>query len=108
MALAQGNLVIADSKRPVALAGIMGGLDSEIADATTTVLLESARFQPVNIRRSCRATGKSSDSSYRFERGVDLGDGLVTAEDGGESIILTDPDGRPVYLDTSPPERLYS
>ena len=70
--LAPDQLVIADSHRPVALAGIMGGLDTEIGEGTTTVLLESARFNPVNIRRSCRATGKSSDSSYRFERGVDV------------------------------------
>ena len=71
LGLTGDQLVIADSHRPTALAGIMGGLDTEIGDDTTTVLLESAKFNPVNIRRSCRATAKSSDSSYRFERGVD-------------------------------------
>jgi len=65
------NLVIADHGRPVALAGVMGGLQSEISDGTRVVLLESAKFDPVNIRRTSRSLGKSSDSSYRFERGVD-------------------------------------
>lgn len=69
--LAPEHLVIADAERPVALAGIMGGLATEIGPATTTVLLESAKFNPVNIRRTSRTTGKASDSSYRFERGVD-------------------------------------
>lgn len=69
--LAPEHLVIADAERPVALAGVMGGLQTEIGEATTTVLLESAKFNPVNIRRTARGTGKASDSSYRFERGVD-------------------------------------
>ncbi len=63
--------VIADAERPVALAGVMGGLDSEISDATTDVLIEAARFDPRSIRRTARAQQLSSDSSYRFERGVD-------------------------------------
>ncbi len=69
--LADEHLVIADKNYPVALAGIMGGLETEIGERTKTVLLESARFNPVSIRRSTRSTGQSSDSSYRFERGVD-------------------------------------
>lgn len=69
--LAPEHLVIADAERPVALAGVMGGVQTEIGEATTTVLLESAKFDPVNIRRTARGTGKASDSSYRFERGVD-------------------------------------
>jgi phenylalanyl-tRNA synthetase beta chain len=63
--------VIADAEKPVALAGIMGGLESEIGTDTTAILLESARFHPANIRRTSRKLGLSSDSSYRFERGVD-------------------------------------
>lgn len=63
--------VIADARVPVAVAGVMGGLDSEIGEATTDVLLESARFDPPSVRRTSRALGLSSDSSYRFERGVD-------------------------------------
>lgn len=64
-------LVIADGRRAVALAGVMGGLDSEVGPTTTDVLLESARFDPLKVRRASRATKLSSDSSFRFERGVD-------------------------------------
>jgi phenylalanyl-tRNA synthetase beta chain len=64
-------LVIADAERPVAVAGIMGGLDTEISDRTVSVLLESAQFENTQIRRTSRALGLASDSSYRFERGVD-------------------------------------
>jgi len=63
--------VIADETRAVALAGVMGGSDSEICDTTTDVLVESARFNPPNIRRTARGHGLGSESSYRFERGVD-------------------------------------
>ena len=66
-------LVIADAKRAVALAGIMGGKDSEINDRTTDVLLESAWFLPSSIRKTSKQCGLSSDSSYRFERGADIG-----------------------------------
>lgn len=65
------NLVICDGEKPVALAGIMGGLNSEIKDSTANVLFESAKFERGNIRRSSRALGQSSDSSHRFEKGVD-------------------------------------
>lgn len=65
-------LVIADAKRAVALAGIMGGKDSEINDRTTDVLLESAWFLPSSIRKTSKQCGLSSDSSYRFERGADI------------------------------------
>ena len=64
-------LVIADAARPVALAGVMGGRDSEVSDATVNVLLESARFDPLSIRKTARALAMKSDSSYRFERGID-------------------------------------
>lgn len=64
-------LVIADEKRPVAIAGIMGGRDTEVTTQTKNVFLECAHFHPVLIRRTARALGLSSDSSYRFERGVD-------------------------------------
>jgi phenylalanyl-tRNA synthetase beta chain len=64
-------LVIADAQRPVALAGVMGGLESEVTDTTLDVLLESARFDPLCVRRTARALAMKSDSSYRFERGID-------------------------------------
>lgn len=63
-------LMIADSKNPVAIAGIMGGKDSEVSGSTTNILLESAFFEPRNVRRSSRKLGIFSDSSYRFERRV--------------------------------------
>ncbi len=70
--LASKHLVIADAEKPMALAGIMGGEYSGVRDTTTTVLLESAVFDPSNIRATSRELGISSDSSYRFERGVDF------------------------------------
>ncbi|HTL28853.1 MAG TPA: phenylalanine--tRNA ligase subunit beta, partial [Tepidisphaeraceae bacterium] len=64
-------LVIADANRAVALAGVMGGRDSEVTDTTVNVLLESARFDPLSVRKTARALAMKSDSSYRFERGID-------------------------------------
>lgn len=68
--LTPNNLVICDGNRPVALAGIMGGLNSEITDATGNLLFEAAKFARDNIRRTSRALGQSSDSSSRFEKGI--------------------------------------
>lgn len=65
------NLVICDGVKPVALAGIMGGLNSEIRDTTKGVVFESAKFARDNIRKSSRALGQSSDSSARYAKGVD-------------------------------------
>ena len=64
------NLVICDGKKPVALAGIMGGLNSEILDTTTEVMFEAAKFMRDNIRKSSRALGQSSDSSAMYAKGV--------------------------------------
>jgi phenylalanyl-tRNA synthetase beta chain len=72
-ALLDSDLVIADAERPSALAGIMGGSDSEIHAETSTVLLECAYFEPTGVRRTARRLGIQTDSSYRFERGVDHG-----------------------------------
>jgi phenylalanyl-tRNA synthetase beta chain len=71
VALQDDMLVIADSKGPVALAGVMGGMDSAVDDTTTDIFLESAFFVPSVIVGKSRRLGFSSDSSYRFERGVD-------------------------------------
>ncbi len=65
-------LMICDAERPVALAGIMGGEESGIADDTAEVLLESACFQPAGIRWTSKALGLTSESAYRFERGADV------------------------------------
>ena len=64
------NLVICDGKKPVALAGIMGGLNSEILDTTTEVMFEAAKFMRDNIRKSSRALGQASDSSAMYAKGV--------------------------------------
>ncbi len=69
--LTSENLVICDKTRPVALAGIMGGLNSEIKDSTTQVLFESAKFARDSIRKTGRSLGQSSDSGARYEKGVD-------------------------------------
>jgi phenylalanyl-tRNA synthetase beta chain len=65
------DLVIADAERPLALAGIMGGLESGVSTETKTVFLESAWFDPAGIRKSSQRHGVKSDSSFRFERGTD-------------------------------------
>ena len=65
-------LVIADAERPVAIAGVMGGLETEVTDTTDTVLLESAHFSPVSIRRTGRSLGLYSEAQQRFEKGVDV------------------------------------
>ncbi len=69
--LQASDLVIADQKRAVAIGGVMGGEDSGVVETTTNVFLESAYFTPSRIRRTSRRLDLSSDSSYRFERGVD-------------------------------------
>lgn len=69
--LSSSDLLIADSTHGVALAGIMGGLSSEIREDTTDVVLECAYFDPVHVRRTAKSLGMSTDSSRRFERGCD-------------------------------------
>jgi phenylalanyl-tRNA synthetase beta chain len=71
--LTKGMLLIADEQKSIALAGIMGGQNTEINDSTKDVLIESAYFSPTNIRRTSKALGLRSESSYRFERGADIG-----------------------------------
>ena len=66
-------LLIADETKGIALAGVMGGANTEINDQTVDVLIESAYFSPVNIRRTSKVLGLRSESSYRFERGADIG-----------------------------------
>jgi phenylalanyl-tRNA synthetase beta chain len=66
------NLLIADEEKGIALAGVMGGQNSEIKDNTVDVLIESAYFSPTNIRRTSKTLGLRTDASYRFERGADI------------------------------------
>jgi phenylalanyl-tRNA synthetase beta chain len=65
------DLMIADGEKPLALAGVMGGLNSEVSESTTRIALESAYFEPMTIARTARRLGLRSEASYRFERGID-------------------------------------
>lgn len=78
--LSEDQAVIADGQGVVALAGLMGGLDSEIRDGTRDVIIESARFDPQSVRRTARALGMRTDASQRFERGLDPEGTLPAAE----------------------------
>lgn len=80
-------LVIADEERPIALGGVMGSKDTEVTDTTKNILFESAYFNPVSIRRTSRRLGLISESSYRFERSVDMGS-VVRASDRACSLIV--------------------
>ena len=121
-ALEPGDLVIADTERAIALAGIMGGAETEVCDDTCDLLIESAQFDPSRIRRTARRLGLHTDSSYRFERGVDR-DGIQRAADraarllaelagGSVSAGVVDVQGKPpppaedILLDPGHPDRL--
>ncbi|HVR02895.1 MAG TPA: phenylalanine--tRNA ligase subunit beta, partial [Polyangia bacterium] len=69
--LQENDVVIADDRGPIALAGVMGGAGSEVSEATTAVLLEAATFEPRAVRRTAKRLGLHSEASHRFERGVD-------------------------------------
>ncbi|OPY07185.1 MAG: Phenylalanine--tRNA ligase beta subunit [Syntrophaceae bacterium PtaB.Bin038] len=80
------TLMICDGRKPVAIAGIMGGENSEVKDDTETVLLESAYFNPSTIRRGARFLGMGTDAAFRFERGIDP-EGVVRALDRAAQLI---------------------
>jgi phenylalanyl-tRNA synthetase beta chain len=80
------DLMICDGKRPVAMAGVMGGLNSEVQNDTETILLEAAYFNPVSIRRTSKRHGLHTESSHRFERGADI-DMIPVALDRAASLI---------------------
>lgn len=84
--LTNDMLVIADAERPVAMAGIMGGEESEISSTTTDVLIESAYFDPDSVRRTARQLGMDTEASRRFERGADCG-GVPFAQDRCVQLI---------------------
>jgi phenylalanyl-tRNA synthetase beta chain len=85
-ALAAGDLVIADAERAIAIAGIMGGAETEVRAATRDILIESAQFAPVRVRRTARRLGLRTEASYRFERGVDP-EGLARAADRAARLL---------------------
>lgn len=88
------DLVIADGKGTVAIAGVMGGANSEVRNDTTRVVLESAYFQPTSIRRTSKRLGLSTESSRRFERGIDP-NGTVDALHRVTQLILDIAGGKP-------------
>lgn len=85
--LKETDLVIADSKEPIAIAGVMGGEHFSIDSGTRDVILESAYFSPRSIRKTSRTLGISSDSSYRFERGVDVNNAANALNRAAELMI---------------------
>jgi phenylalanyl-tRNA synthetase beta chain len=84
--LPDDTLLICDGKKPVAIGGIMGGLNSEVKDDTQIIFLESAYFNPSSIRRSARRLAMPTDAAFRFERGIDPG-GVTRALDRAAQLI---------------------
>ena len=101
--LSADDLMICDGRKAVALAGVMGGLNSEVLDDTETILLEAAYFNPVTVRRTSKRHGLHTESSHRFERGADID--MVPVAEGlsawrwqlpeKSKIIATDRDNAP-------------
>jgi len=85
--LAAGMLVVADARRPIALAGVMGGQETEVGAGTHDLLLESAWFDPLTVRRMAKRLGMHTDASHRFERGVDP-EGQLAAAWRAASLIV--------------------
>ena len=122
LTLESGTLVIADGRAPVAIAGVMGGADSAVSVGTTAVFLESAYFRPAAIAQRARGLSLHSESSHRFERGVDprlqvlalqRATNLLLAIAGGRAGPVTErvaarhiPERRPILLRTSRVARL--
>ena len=102
--LTSEDLVICDANdRPQALAGIMGGGDSEVSDSTTSVLIEAAYFEPMGIARSSKRTGLRSESSHRFERGIDP-EAVATAAERACELLAAHADAvvSPIAIDDYP------
>ncbi len=85
--LEPADLLIADAEKPLAIAGVMGGLNSEVGAATTELVLESAYFEPMTIARTARRLGLRSEASYRFERAIDRGGQLRALARVAELIV---------------------
>ncbi len=100
-----GSLFICDGNGPVAIAGVMGGENSEVSDSTTNILIESAYFNPSSIRKTSKSLALQTDSSYRFERGIDPEIQLKAAKRAAE--LIADLTGGKVvegYTDVHPVE----
>ncbi|MFN7065066.1 MAG: phenylalanine--tRNA ligase subunit beta, partial [Aquificaceae bacterium] len=105
------NLLIADSQKPLALAGVVGGLESSVEEGTSSILLESAYFDPYVVRRSAKSLALQTESSYRFERNVDI-EGVKRAQDLAISLILQLAGGelkaiRDLYPDPYKPKEIF-
>ncbi|MFA6914813.1 MAG: phenylalanine--tRNA ligase subunit beta [Parachlamydiales bacterium] len=85
--LADGDITICDEKGPIALGGVMGGDNSKVTDTTHTIVLESAVFDPKTIRKTSRRLGLISDSSYRFEKGIDAENASLALLRAAELIV---------------------
>ncbi|MFY9909638.1 MAG: phenylalanine--tRNA ligase subunit beta [Candidatus Sulfotelmatobacter sp.] len=85
--LTSEDLVVADAKRPVGLAGVMGGYDTMITDKTRNILIESAWWDPVTVRKTSRRHGIHTDASHRFERGADFESTVLSCDRVGELIL---------------------
>ena len=87
--LTPDDLVIADAKKPVALAGVMGGFDTMITEQTENVLIESAWFDPATVRSMAKRHGMHTDASHRFERGADWGVTPLACDRVAELILAS-------------------
>ena len=85
--LDEEDLLICDAEKPIAIAGVMGGTGTQVSESTRNILLESAFFNPYRIRRTSKKTGLRSESSFRFERQVDI-DGVVNALDRASYLLM--------------------
>ncbi len=116
--LSGDDLVIADSSRAVAVAGVMGGIDTEVTETTRDILLESANFDPVSVRKTASRMGIRTDASGRFEKGLDImgsdpaaarATGLLCQQAGGEAapgVIDQFPNPSPLRRATLRPDRV--
>ena len=93
--LTKDMLMICDAEKPVAVGGVMGGLNSEIETSTRNVLIESAYFNPVSIRKTSKQLGLNTEASHRFERGVDP-EGTITALNRATQLMEEIGNGRMV------------
>lgn len=93
--LAQEDLLICDDTQPLALAGVMGGVDSEVTDSTRSVLIESANFAPAAVRRTAKRLALHSEASHRFERGVDP-EGTLAAANRAVYLLSEIVGGKPM------------
>ena len=109
--LTENNLIIADSKKPLAIAGVIGGAESAVNKNTTKILLEGAHFDSYRIRRSAKSLGIQTESSYRFERNVDI-ESLKSHQNKAVELILRVAGGkvsavRDVYPELYKPAKIF-